>query len=359
MNSLSNENNEIPEYDIEISRTENGDKVINGYIVREILGRGAFSKVKLVEKDGVEYAMKKINKNLLQRKKKGFSKGSNGKVQINSLLDNALREIAILKKLNHENIVKLHEIIHDDEKGKIYLILDYCSKGSLMTYDILTQEFVVNDGVTLTKYYSEEQIKDFIREIVLGLDYLHLHGIIHRDIKPDNVLLDENNNCKITDFNVSAMLENIDNDHIGKKTEGTDFFMAPECCTYQVGNIRGKPLDVWALGITAYVLAYNELPFKPENEDSTIELMDLIARKNFVFPDHKREMSNEFKAFIKRCLEKEPNMRITLDEIKHSDWLNTKRKSLMLIKKPAKVEINDIDMRCSQRFFISRGMMKI
>jgi serine/threonine protein kinase len=145
-----------------------------------------------------------------------------------------MREIAILKKTNHPNIIKLYDIIHDDDAGKIYLIIECCSKGPILDYDEFTGEFTINNNFKredINKLdYSEEEIRDFLRGIICGLDYLHAHNIIHRDIKPGNILLNDDFQAKITDFNVSAMLDGSKGDLVGKKIEGTMFFMAPECC---------------------------------------------------------------------------------------------------------------------------------
>ena len=71
------------------------------------------------------------------------------------------------------------------------------------------------DQINLNEYYPEEGLKDFAKNICQGLYYLHSNGIIHRDIKPNNILLDKNDTCKITDFNFSSILENLDRDNIG------------------------------------------------------------------------------------------------------------------------------------------------
>jgi serine/threonine protein kinase len=125
--------------------------------------------------------------------------------------------------------------MHDDENGKIYLITELCGRGPVMKYDDFADEFSISDAFVNEQKkkfnYSEEELRDIIRGIILGLDYLHDNNIIHRDIKPDNILMNEHGSCKITDFNVSAMLDDKSSDKVGKKVEGTMNFMAPECCS--------------------------------------------------------------------------------------------------------------------------------
>ena len=221
------ENKNIPEVEIEKTFDKEGNKIINGYKVLEYIGCGSYSKVKLVEKDGQKYAMKIINKENLKRKK-GFLKNKDGKVIVNSLLENAMKEIAILKKTNHKNIIKLYEIIYNNEKNKMYLILEYIQNGNLITFDEEEEMFVINENYVKENkeieksFYSEDEIRNFVRDISLGINYLHHQGIIHRDIKPDNILINDKFICKITDFNVSAMLPDVNNDDIGKKIVGTD-----------------------------------------------------------------------------------------------------------------------------------------
>ena len=115
----------IPENELIKTENEEGDKFYNGYKLLDYLGEGAFSKVKLVEKNNQKYAMKVINRKKLMSQKKGFGfKLNDDKVTIDNSLEDAMREIAILKKCNHKNVIKLYEILHDNKKNKLYLILN-------------------------------------------------------------------------------------------------------------------------------------------------------------------------------------------------------------------------------------------
>ena len=154
-----NSYNDIPEVEYTKTKNDKDQSVISGYTVIKDLGFGAFSKVKLVEKEGKQYAMKVINKKQLQRKKKGFAKNIDGKVIVSSMLDDAIREIAILKKINNKNIIQLYEIIQNIEKEKIYLILEFCENGTLMSYDEDTGDFVINSNFkNHNNQYKEDEM---------------------------------------------------------------------------------------------------------------------------------------------------------------------------------------------------------
>jgi [calcium/calmodulin-dependent protein kinase] kinase len=184
-------------------------KYYNDYKVIRVLGAGSLCKVKLVEKNNVKYALKIVNQKLLLKKKK-LIQDENGKMVITTPIEGICKEIEILKKVNHRNLVKLYEIIHNKKKGKTYLVLEYCEHGDLMEYNDEENKFTVNKNIFQTYlkdkenpvdidklYYSETQIRKFIRQIIRGVNYLHRFGIIHKDIKPNNILLDKNNECKI------------------------------------------------------------------------------------------------------------------------------------------------------------------
>ena len=327
--------NDIKEYDAEIKYIDKV-KYYNGYKVIKELGAGSICKVKLVEKDNVKYALKIVNKSKLLKKKK-FVQDESGKMVITTPMEGILKEIAILKKINHKNLVKLYEIIHNKKKGKIYLIMEYCEHGDLMTYNEEQNKFIVNKYIfenylknkdnpkdISQLYYSESQIRNFVRQIIKGLNYLHRLGIVHKDIKPNNILLDKNNECKIIDFNFSSILDKYWVDNIGNKVDCNDYFRPAEICDLNDDtgrtNYKGMPVDIWAIGVTTFILSYNKFPFYSEKDD-LFELYDKIHNAKYEIPNTPKR-SHYFKFFLKKCLEKDPNKRITSEKILDLKWIN-------------------------------------
>ena len=327
--------NTIAESEVKIKYVGNV-KYYNDYKLIGKLGEGSICKVKLVEKNNIKYALKIINKNNLLKKKK-FQKDENGKMVISTPLEGILREISILKKVNHPNLVKLYEIMHKEDRSKIYLVLEYCEHGDLMTFDEQKNIFTVNKYIfekhlkknscelNIEKvYYTENLIRSFIRQIIRGLNYLHRIGVIHKDLKPNNILLDKDNNCKIIDFNFSSVLENRWVDNVGKKVDCNDYFRPAETCNLEdtegKKEFKGMPVDIWALGVTAYILSYNKFPFYCE-DGNMFELFDKIHNSDYIIPE-KPKRSIYFLHFLKKCLEKDPNKRITSEKIFYLKWLN-------------------------------------
>jgi serine/threonine protein kinase len=124
-------------------------------------------------------AIKIINRRQLEKKNKGFQRSNSGNISVNNLLQDAMREIAILKKLSHKNIIHLKEIINNDDNGKIYLVLEFCSNGPLMKFKEDTMEFEINQNFQKEnkKEFTEDEIKDILRDIILGLDYCKLYKL--------------------------------------------------------------------------------------------------------------------------------------------------------------------------------------
>ena len=102
---------------------------------------------------------------------------------------------------------------------------------------------------------------------------MHSNGVLHRDIKPQNILVGNDGIAKLADFGVSKVIE--DGSDIIKQTEGTYHFMPPEACDLEIDEFSGKAADVWALGVTLYAMLYNKVPFWGSTE---FELMENIQK---------------------------------------------------------------------------------
>uniref|UniRef100_A0A8D3EC93 Protein kinase domain-containing protein n=1 Tax=Scophthalmus maximus TaxID=52904 RepID=A0A8D3EC93_SCOMX len=246
-----------------VSITDADDCVqLNQYKLKTEIGKGSYGVVKLAYNEDSEeyYAMKVPNK-----------RHSSGDVSAMPL-EKVYKEIAILKKLDHHNVVKLVEV-------------------------------------------TSEQARFYFRDIVLGIEYLHYHKIVHRDIKPSNLLLGDDGHIKIADFGVSNEFEGTD--ALLSSTAGTPAFMAPEMMTEHEHRFSGKALDVWAMGVTLYCFVYGKCPFYDEY---IISLHKKIKNKPVDFPETPL-ISDELKELIGRMLDKNPETRITIPEIKLHPWM--------------------------------------
>ena len=170
-----------------------GNVRLNQYVVIKDLGQGAFGKVKLCLNTQTNRlcALKCINRRSLRRKfGAGLARGgASGDVGLQ-------REIAIMKKLVHPNVVRLYEVIDDAVGQYMFLALEYVPGGPV--YDPARYG---GEGM------GEELARHYLREICRGLDFLHVNGVVHRDLKPDNLLKKTDGTVKICDFGVSELFE--------------------------------------------------------------------------------------------------------------------------------------------------------
>ncbi|KAK7588124.1 hypothetical protein V9T40_005369 [Parthenolecanium corni] len=245
--------------------------------------------------------MKILSKKKLLRKAGCFGRlGPNRKG--NHPLDKVYREIAVLKKLDHPNVVKLIEVLDDPDEDHLYLVFELLERGEVM--QIPTDEPL-----------AEEQAWHYFRDVVLGLEYLHYQKIIHRDIKPSNLLLGDDGHVQIADLGVCNEFDG--SDARLNSTAGTPAFTAPEALDPNAKYFSGKALDLWSLGCTLYAFVFGKLPFYDE---SVLTLYNMIKTEPVVFPDSPT-ISSSLKDLILRILDKDPSSRITLPEIKVHDWV--------------------------------------
>jgi len=292
-----------------------GRSTVNQYTLVKKLGEGTYGKVKLALKGEKEekFAVKVIKKKAL-KKKREVVRDENGKIKYKDAFENVIREVNIMKKLNHPNLIKLHEIIDSNDSDKMYMVIDFAENGQIIEWDEDNSRFY---HLRQNAHIEEDELRKMFRQIILGVEDLHRQGIIHRDIKPQNILEDKDGRIIVADLGVAA--EVIDGNDIQTKTEGTYHFMCPESLNKN-GNstgYSGKAADVWALGISFFAFIYYKVPFNSEN---LMELFELIEKQPLEFPED-RPISSGLKDILNRMLEKNPRWRVKLDDLKNHEWL--------------------------------------
>ncbi|XP_062999989.1 calcium/calmodulin-dependent protein kinase kinase 2 isoform X2 [Elgaria multicarinata webbii] len=285
---------------------------LNQYTLKDEIGKGSYGVVKLAynEDDNTYYAMKVLSKKKLMRQAgfprrpppRGAKPPLEGFCQPKGPIEQVYQEIAILKKLDHPNVVKLVEVLDDPSEDHLYMVFELVKKGPVMEVPNL-------------KPLNEDQARFYFQDLIKGIEYLHYQKIIHRDVKPSNLLVGEDGHIKIADFGVSNEFKGTD--ALLTNTVGTPAFMAPETLSETRKIFSGKALDVWAMGITLYCFVFGQCPFMDER---ILSLHSKIKSQMLEFPDQP-DISDELKALIVQMLDKNPESRITVPEIKVHPWV--------------------------------------
>ncbi|PFH60920.1 hypothetical protein XA68_10118 [Ophiocordyceps unilateralis] len=284
---------------------------VNQYTIADEIGRGSFGSVhRAVDQFGKEFS------HLLRLGPHGLPRHvitQDGPLspELRSLRasekSDALffirEEIAIMKKLDHPNLVQLIELLDDPEEDSLYMVLEMCKKGVVMAIGL--------DGDATP--YNDETCRCWFRDLILGIEYLHSQGVIHRDIKPDNLLLCENDVLKVSDFGVSEMFEK-PGEMMTVKSAGSPAFLPPELCGRH-REVSGTAADIWSMGVSLYCLKYGKLPF---NRPSILEIFEAIKTEDVQVADH--EDAN-FVDLMHSILDKDPDTRITMAELRNHPWV--------------------------------------
>ncbi|XP_035783005.1 calcium/calmodulin-dependent protein kinase kinase 2-like isoform X2 [Anopheles albimanus] len=301
---------------------------LNQYKLLDQIGQGSYGLVKLAysEEDSTHYAMKILSKRKLLRKaglmRRGPKRGT-------SPLDRVYREIAVLKKLDHPNVVKLVEVLDDPLEDSLYLVFELVQQGEVLSIPTDTP-------------LSEERAWNVFRDVLLGVEYLHYQRIIHGDLKPANLLLSDVGSVKVADLGVCNEFLGEDAAMNNGSTAGTPAFRAPETLLPGQHFYNGKAADIWALGATLYSLVHGNVPFIATSVPGVYEK---IKSDPLEYPPTST-ISDELRDLIGRMLDKDPQQRITLPQIKEHPWL-TKNGAVRLPTEEENcrlVQISDEDM---------------
>ena len=303
---------------------------INQYVIKQEIGRGSFGAVHLaVDQHGTEFAVKEFSKSRLRKRAQSnilrrphaprrvghlaAGMGFNSPLHRHSSTDitdqeggdNPLflikEEIAVMKKLNHGNLVSLIEVLDDPNEDSLYMVLEMCKKGVVMKVGIDEP----------ADPYDDESCRMWFRDLILGIEYLHAQGVVHRDIKPDNLLLTEDDILKIVDFGVSEIFEK-DSEMTTAKSAGSPAFLPPELCVAKHGGISGKAADIWSMGVTLYCLRFGKLPFE---QAGVLQLYESI-KNDEVNLSPNDTVDDNFKDLMSKLLQKDPHKRIKMPELR-------------------------------------------
>lgn len=251
--------------------------------VQRKLGQGTYGKVQLAvnRETGQEVAVKTIKKI---------------KIENEQDLIRIRREIQIMSSIQHPHIIHIYEVF--ENKDKIVLVMQFASGGEL--YDYLSEK----------KVLSDLEARRIFRQIAAAVYYCHKNKICHRDLKLENILLDEKGNAKIADFGLSNVF---DEKHLLNTYCGSPLYASPEI-------VKGVPyygpeVDCWSMGVLLYTLVYGAMPFDGSNFK---KLVTQISEGDYFEPKKKSNASE----LIRKLLTVNPNKRATIVDICMDCWVN-------------------------------------
>eukprot|EP01102_Stenamoeba_stenopodia_P008744 TRINITY_DN254_c0_g1_i2.p1 TRINITY_DN254_c0_g1~~TRINITY_DN254_c0_g1_i2.p1 ORF type:complete len:970 (-),score=183.85 TRINITY_DN254_c0_g1_i2:58-2967(-) len=253
--------------------------LVGSYVLGERLGKGRFGHVRLATHvlTGEKVAIKMMDKESMDP----------------DTIDRAIREIEILKQLDHPNIAKLYEVIHTKER--INIVMEYVSGGDLYSY--------VKERGGL----SEEHARSYFVQIVSAVHYCHRMNILHRDIKQQNILLDSaRTTVKLIDFGLSNFFEESGEKQLGTFC-GTPAYAAPEMILRK--KYTGPEVDVWSMGVVLYSMITGTFPFN--------SVSDIIVGR-FSFPP---KISPSCADLIAFTLTVDVARRAKLSDIENHPWV--------------------------------------
>lgn len=286
---------------------------VGKYRLLRTIGKGNFAKVKLalhIATD-TEVAIKIINKTAMS----------------GALLKRLKREISIMKLTNHPNIVKLLEIIENEDV--LCLVMEYASGGEIFDY------LVANGKM------REKEARAKFRQLLSAIQYCHAKHIVHRDLKAENILLDENLNVKVADFGLA--------NKFGGDTRLNTFCGSPPYAAPELFlgiPYFGPGVDIWSLGVILFTLVLGHLPFDARD---LRELRARIVNVQYTIP--KGSVSPEFETLLRSMLTNNPQERSSLKNLMLFKWVNigyAPNEFLKPYKEPPKAQLDEVRVRAME-----------
>jgi serine/threonine protein kinase len=295
-----------------VYRSRDNLKIVGNYVFGRRLGEGSYGKVK----EGVQIDTRNRVAVKIYVKRNMKKIGAEASAQ---------KEVEIMRSLRNDYVVQAIDDFY--VKDKLYVVLEYVNGGTLQ--DLLDRP---NSKLPLG------QLRKFFKGIVRGLIYLQAEGIIHRDIKPDNILLTSHGHVKIGDFGVAIKID-LSNEQSLENFKwrqgdigGSPAFQPPECqevdysslpdldelgplITKRDGKIAPLKLDVWSAGVVLYMMVVGKYPFDIPNP---LSLFTNIARGKFTIPDW---IGSELNDLLSGILQVDPDNRLSLIQIRKHNWM--------------------------------------
>ncbi|XP_058728845.1 CBL-interacting serine/threonine-protein kinase 5-like [Vicia villosa] len=261
--------------------------IFNKYEMGKVLGQGNFAKVyhcrNLTTNESV--AIKVIKKDNLKKER---------------LVKQIKREVSVMRLVRHPPIVELKEVMAT--KGNIFLVMEYVKGGELF------------NKVAKGKL-KEDVARKYFQQLISAVDFCHSRGVTHRDLKPENLLLDENENLKVSDFGLSALPDQRREDGMLLTPCGTPAYVAPEVLKKK--GYDGSKADIWSCGVILYTLLCGYLPFQGEN---VMRIYTKAFKGEYQFPEW---ISPQAKSLISNLLVADPKNRYSIVDIMNDVWFQS------------------------------------
>lgn len=283
------------------------------------LGKGAFSKVYLGKKidEGIDVAIKVIKLTRLNSKYR-------------KVVDDEVKIMELVKSNPHPNIVHCYDTIRQEDK--IFIVMEFCDSGNLRNI--------------LKRPIQERYTQFFFVQLVNGLKHLDRHNIMHRDLKPRNILLtNKNKTLKIADFGFAK--QEYKKINMYDTVCGSPLYMAPEIMKRGAYN---KQTDLWSIGMILYEMLYAKHPFG--SCDNIVDLQECIESAEILIPPRKtvnKSVSKSCQSLLKALLQKDVNKRLTWNKFFNHPWLTEQ-----ITEQSIEDKINIIEDYYDSEYFTSK-----